>query len=371
MKTKAFLPFLVIALAAANATTAQETAKENPFTFGASYTGDVINNLSGGIKTGSAYLGMATMALGLDTHKAGLWKGGEFFVFGANTHGDTPSATLIGDLQTASNIEAGNHTYLQEVWYKHKIGRFEITAGLQDLAIEFGNVDYGGLYLNSAFGVKSSISHNVPAPIFPLTNLGLTLKWDVCEKFSWLAAAYDGNPTDFDSNPYNVEWEFKGGDGYLAITELQYRTAIGGKAGTYKLGGLYHRMKEDNDLSHIGSLYANANQTLWESGESSFGAFLQLGYSPSDASVCKYYLGGGVNYTGLFSKKGRDEFGLAFAHEHYRHDIKDETAIEMTWKYTLSDNFFVQPDLQYIINPAGAPDLNNSFSANVRVGLSF
>ena len=43
---------------------AQEAAKEKEeaFSFEASYVGDLINNLSGGIKTGSSYLGMAILS---------------------------------------------------------------------------------------------------------------------------------------------------------------------------------------------------------------------------------------------------------------------------------------------------------------------
>ncbi len=363
---------LGIALTAGGPCARAQEKEDNPVELGASYTGDVVNNLSGGIKTGSAYLGMATMTLGFDTEKARLWRGGRFYVMGANTHGDTPSATLIGDLQTASNLEAGNHTYLQELWYRQRLGRVELTAGLQDMAVEFGSVEYGGLYLNSSFGVKSSISHNIPAPIFPLTNLGFTVKWEISDRFTWLAAAYDGNPEPFEANPYNIKWEFQGGDGYLVVTELQYHTAIRGLGGTCKIGALYHEQKPGGESrQEIVSIYGNANQQLWASGGRNLGAFVQFGYSPSDASTCKHYIGAGVNFTGLASRRGRDELGLAFAYENFKHDIASETAIELTWKYTLSDNFFIQPDLQYIVNPAGTGEkLKNSFCANIRLGIS-
>ena len=76
----------------------------NGFKFEASYIGDVVNNLSGGIKTGTRYLGMANIRAGFDTEKAGLWKGTFVYVNAANTHGAMPSAELLGDMQVASNI---------------------------------------------------------------------------------------------------------------------------------------------------------------------------------------------------------------------------------------------------------------------------
>ena len=106
--------------------------KEEAFTFEASYIGDNINNLSGGIKRGSSYLGMANLRVLFDTQNAGLWKGGSFYLNAANTHGATPSADMLGDVQVVSNIDAGDHTYVQELGFKQTIGRVELIAGLQD-----------------------------------------------------------------------------------------------------------------------------------------------------------------------------------------------------------------------------------------------
>ena len=191
---------LVLSLAILSSCTislfAQEAAKENEeaFSFEASYVGDLINNLSGGIKTGSSYLGMANLRLGFDTGKAGLWNGGQFYVNAANTHGATPSADMLGDMQVISNIEAGNHSYLQELWYKQALNKVELTVGLQDLNVEFANSQYGSLFMNSSFGILPVISTNFSAPIFPLTTLGVTAKWSPSEKISILGAVYDGNP---------------------------------------------------------------------------------------------------------------------------------------------------------------------------------
>jgi porin len=43
---------------------------------GASWTGDMARSLSGGLRQGSAFLGMASLRAGLDTESAGFWKKG-------------------------------------------------------------------------------------------------------------------------------------------------------------------------------------------------------------------------------------------------------------------------------------------------------
>jgi porin len=362
---------------------AQETtgSLNQPFTFEASYIGDNVNNLSGGIKTGSCYLGMANLRLSFDIEKAGLWKGGLLYINAANTHGDSPSSELFGDMQVASNIDAGNHTYLQEVWFRQALGKVEFTIGLQDLNVEFANSENGALFLNSSFGILPVISNNFSAPIFPLTTLGLTSKWNISEKSSWINALYDGSPTDFDYNPYNVKWQFISGDGLLAISEYQYNTAIKDLPGTYKIGVYSHshiveksldRSLPDSLNHNLLGFYAYADQNIWTQNNKSIGVFVQLGYSPSTTSTNNFYLGFGTNYRGLLSKQGKDILGLAIAHEEFK-DIADcETTIELTYQYQITKNIFVQPDFQYIINPAGTGEkLNNSLAANLRLGINF
>ena len=375
---------LVLSLAILSSCTtslfAQEAAKENEeaFSFEASYVGDLINNLSGGIKTGSSYLGMANLRLGFDTEKAGLWNGGQFYVNAANTHGATPSADMLGDMQVISNIEAGNHSYLQELWYKQALNKVELTVGLQDLNVEFANSQYGSLFMNSSFGILPVISTNFSAPIFPLTTLGVTAKWSPSEKISILGAVYDGNPTDFAFNPYNVKWRLSSGDGVLAIAELQYNTTLNSLPGTYKLGAYSHkhRFKKDGVINspdyNLVGFYAYGDQEVWKENNKSLGLFTQLGYSPSDVSTNNYYIGLGTNYTGLFSGNGSDVLGLAFAHQHFTDGLSSETTIELTYHYKLTKNIFIQPDIQYVINPAGTGEtLDNCFTCNMRFGISF
>jgi porin len=363
--------------------TAQDSVKMNdPFlTFGANYIGDNVNNLSGGIKTGSCYLGMANIQLIFDTEKAGLWKGGSFYINATNTHGGTPSADLLGDMQVASNIEAGNHTFVQELHYLQTINHFEFTVGLQDLNVEFANSENGALFLNSSFGILPLISGNIAAPIFPLTALGFTAKWNISEKASWLNAIYDGSPTDFDYNPYNFNWQFNSGDGILAISELQFNTLIKELPGVYKMGFYSHNhiIEESLDKTIPDSInqdvfgfYTYADQKVWELDNRSLGLFVQMGYSPCNEITNNFFIGLGLNYTGLFSSKGSDILGVALAQEHFTNGTKSESALELSYKYQTTTNTFIQPDIQYIINPAGTGEtLNNALAANIRFGISF
>jgi len=86
--------------------------KTPPFSFEASYIGDVVSNFSGGIKKGTTYLGLANIKASFNTETANFWKGGKAYLNIGNTHGGEPSTNLIGDFQGVSNIEAGNLTFM-------------------------------------------------------------------------------------------------------------------------------------------------------------------------------------------------------------------------------------------------------------------
>jgi porin len=349
--------------------------------FEVSYIGDNINNLSGGIRTGSCYLGEANIRLELDIEKLGLWKGFHLFINAANTHGASPSSELLGDLQVASNIEAGNHTYIQEVWFKQNFSRFELTIGLQDLNVEFANSEHGAFFLNSSFGILPIISNNIAAPIFPLTSLGFTMKWNISERCAWLNALYDGCPTNFDYNPYNLKWQFISGDGLLAISEFQHSKEINDLPVTYKLGIYSHshiveRVLKGNIPDSLNSslfgVYTYIDQTIRRRGDRSTGIFCQLGYSPSEKSANNFYFGFGMNYHSLFSRQGKDILGLALAYGRLKNEEQSETSLELSYRYQICRNVFIQPDFQYIINPAGTgKELKNSFAGNFRFGIHF
>lgn len=365
-----------------NNTTAQTEAvtSNDFFSFEASYLGDNINNLKGGIKQGSCYLGMASLRFGIDLNKAGI-KGVEFFVNAANTHGTSPSSHLIGDMQVASNIDAGNHSFIQEFWIKKTFKTLELTLGLQDLNVEFANSSYGSLFLNSSFGILPVISSNFAAPIFPLTTIGFTSKWRYSDKATWILALYDGSPTDFDYNPYNLNWQFLSGDGLLAISELQYSIKINELEGIYKAGLYSHNHIVERGLSNpmpdslttpLIGFYAYTDQTIWHHQNKSIGLFSQMGYSPSSNCENDFYFGFGFNYSGIFSKEGLDILGFACAHQKLSKQNKSETSFELSYRYQLTKNIFLQPDIQYIVNPSGTTEkLKNSFVCSLRFGIDF
>lgn len=352
----------------------------SPISLNASYIGEVMTNHRGGIKAGTIYHGMANFTIDLDFGKARLWKGGNIFINAAHTHGGDPSAQFIGDFQVASNIEADNLTYFHEMWFNQSIGKGDITIGLQDLNVEFASSQYASSFINSSFGVHSTIADNIIAPIFPLTAFGVQFKYSFTSRFEAKLITFDGFPDDFSkNNPYNLKWKFKKEDGLLNIGQITWQPRINERLeGSYSLGSYtHHHITEGESQDH--SIWEITNYGFYIVGDqvlakylngSNLSSFIQASISPDQQNENWYYLGFGVNYSGLFFKNQRDLIGLAIANAGFDNQNRNETAIELTYHFRLNDQILIQPDFQYIINPSGTEiQLKNAFVSALRFKL--
>jgi porin len=381
MRKSIFL--FIIVFCSSGLSRGQQHQKENPFSFEASYIGDGYANAAGGLRTGAGYMGMGNIKMGFDTGRARWWKGGSFFVNGASIHGKSLTENFSGDLQVASNIDAGTHVYMHELWFRQEFDRFSFTVGLQDLNSDFLTGDNAGEFINGSFGVIPVVSGNVPLPIFPLTGLGISARWDIDDRFALQAAVFDGCQTPLgENNPHNLHWSFSSGDGMFAATELHSKFHIKGMEGTYKLGAYYHsgliEFDEETRTSntvfkHNYGFYVIADQTVFERGNRKIGVFTQVGIAPENQNLHSFYAGFGVNCYGIFSTEGRDVMGLAVATlDMLRSRHSRETALELHYKYQLNDNIAIQPDIQYIIDPSGtAAKLPDALIGILRIHIGF
>jgi len=329
--------------------------------FKISYTGDLANNISGGIRNGNFYLGMANIEMLFQTEQAGLWKGGQLFINASNTHGDSPSMNMLGDIQIASNIDVGERTLLHECWVKQDFNHVSITLGLQDLNTEFITSECAGLYINSSFGTHSSIANSLPLPITPLTSLSLQVKYSVTASLSIKTAIFDGLPDDMEKNDHNLQWKLSKDDGFLSFSEISLSPTISEKDGNYKLGCYFHnsyktqRDSESVSQSHPANygIYFIADQIIYKHPMGkTLSLFAQASLCPNDLNENWYYLGLGLNFSNFSSKHKCDVLGLAIAHAGMQKS-NCETVFELTYKAKLNKWITIQPDIQYIINPAG------------------
>jgi len=342
-----------------------------------SYIGEFANNFQGGIKAGTTYEGLVNAKVTLNTESSHIWSGGEFCIAVINTHGGMPSQALFGDFQTCSNIQAGNITYLHEMWYHHTIADVDLTVGMQNVNAEFIVSENGGGFLNSSFGIPPTFSSNLPAPIFPHTALGATLQWKVNSAVLLQTALYNGLPSD---DSHNLSWKISKDNGYLSIAEIQYTDSLISKLNrTFKIGLYYHsaliQMNQSNNRERSFEkrygFYLNADQAIFDCGdEGSLNIFAQFCLSPQTELNQFLYAGSGFVYKGLFYTN--DACGLAYAGCFFRSSKTTESVIELNYEIPLTEHIYLQPDMQYVINPGGTiSSLQNTVAAILRFGCNY
>lgn len=347
-----------------------------PFTLEAMYIGDVIGNLHGGIKTGAAYMGKADIAVSFHTDRAKWWKGGILKVKLENTHGGTPSADLVGDFQVFNNIEAGNHTYLSELWYAQQIKRVRLQLGLIDMNSDFMVTDHAGIFMNSSFGVPSTISTNNPIPIFPLTGLGFTIQYAVTDGLQLAGGVFDGTQKDWDENPYNVNWSFSKYDGIFSIFEVQSTYSIfKSLESNIKLGAYnwWHVDQLSNADNYNYGLYLSLEQEVFHtSSDACMHVFSQLSWTPAAYNYNDVYFSLGAHATGFWKKRPADEAAIAMCMAYFSSDKEAETNLEVSYKFSFLNHIYMQPHFQCIFNPKGTEThLDTAILLGLRFGLNF
>ncbi|MDQ6967662.1 MAG: carbohydrate porin [Mariprofundaceae bacterium] len=331
--------------------------EKNGVTFEAVYTGEVVRNFDPGMvnnKKETIYLDNLDITLTIDTEKAGMWSGGTFFLYGLSNSGRNPSASVIGDLQTASNIEAPNTVSVYEIWYQQQFSDFlSLLVGFHDLNSTFYVSEYSSLFLNSTPGVGAEMSGNVAVSIFARTGLAARLHIDPTENWYIQMAVYDGDP---------ATRTLKASEGKMYITETGWHSTTG----TYKLGYWKHTANivfNGKAFSNDYGYYGIVDQELLHlGGDSSIGAFIRWGAVPSDRNAITSHVDFGLHMHGLISNRSEDDIGVAYIRANT--GAGNETVYEFTYRAVLTPWLAIQPSFQWIQNTGGLAS-NNS----VKVGL--
>lgn len=355
-------------------------------------TTDLLYNAAGGLSQAGTILGNFDLTFELDTQQANWWENGTFFVyFLGNFNSNGFMTDIVGDLQTSSNIEADETFRIFEFWYEHRFAadRFSVLIGLHDFNSEFDTLEYGGLFINSSFGISPDISQNGPS-IFPSAALGLRGKFEF-EHAYIMGTIYDGVPDDSGDAPRTTV-SLKEQDGIFAALELGMKEGSPDQANYYKLalGAWVHTAEVENFNGQVHNynrgFYLIGEKRLYaEAAEGQgLGAFIQLGMADKDLNQITTYWGFGLHYTGLIAGRDNDILGLAVAQaligkEYLTHskdvlgvDVEhNETALELTYRSEINPTLALQPNVQYIINPSMDPAIDNALQLGIRVELTF
>lgn len=348
------------------------------------YTGDVLSNVGGGIQTGTRYLDNLDVTLEADLEE--LWGigGGTVFLYGLYNNGTTFSEELVGDLQVISNIDAIEAWRLYEAWYEWRGSKWSIRSGLYDLNSEFDVKESGALFLNSSHGIGAEFSQsgrNGPG-IFPVSSLAVRVEYQTRNLVARLAVL-DGVPGDPD-DPTSNAIDIGGNDGTLSVAELEAPLTDAAR-----LWGGYWRYSADFDrLTDGGAADGNDGWYIGAEADFTLGAkngagFLRYGRANASFNPVETFIGLGAVITSPMASRPDDQLGLSIAvaglGAPYKAILNEAGGVapsheiiwELTYRSQINRFLALQPDIQYVQNPAGAALLDDVWVVGLRVQLDF
>lgn len=361
----------------------------------AEYTFEWSSVWSGGANNRASTRNLFTLDATLDLTTAAGIEGASVFVQYLSVNPERGGSRDAGDIQVYSNLENDRHIdAIYEAWYEQLLmdDRVRIKAGKFDANSEFAFADAAGEFANSSAGYSPTI---VGFPTYPNSAFGVAVFARVAEsenaslEFSYGlfdgAAAVDGvrtgtrGPATFFSDDKS--------DDYFHIGQATLSWS--------RLGGLHDGRLSSGVAHHTGdferfdgeieqgatSFYATIEQRFWrpdDAADSDRGLYAlgQYGWADDDVSEFHQHAAAGIVLRGTAGSRPEDSAGVYVSFADLSDAAgagfaRDELVIEAYYRVRATGFLFLQPGIQYIINPSGSDRVENALVGGIRLGIVF
>lgn len=302
-------------------------------------------------------MGLLDLGLDIDLEKAiGLEKS-HFFIDAIHNHGDQASEK-VGDSFVFSNIEAPQSTKIFQMYFEKEIhSDWAIKLGLVDLNSEFFVTSSSSNLINSAFGISPVFAQtgvNGPS-IYPTSALSARIKYVSPKKMYFSFGNYNAQAGDPDHTNETVVY-LKNDKGFLNVIEMGYDPQ---EENFLKLSlDLWRYSQKIENLNTDGEKNNSGYYFITDKKIEDLGFFVKYSQCDKMLNVFDQSLELGMLHTGLFKSRPEDIFSLGLVHAHVSSEFQNlygseshESVIETNYKFVISKNISLQPDIQWIKNP--------------------
>ena len=308
------------------------------------YTGEVWNNLSGGVNSddGSHYTGRFDMYIRADLDKMDFGPGGIAVLRFQDLRGQGITEGITGAHQRISNIDGNagagfDLTQLSQFWYERSImsGRLAVRLGRILADTEFAGATLGADFINTSLGW----THTIPMPAYPDPGYGAVAFFQISDSVGFKAGVWDGAPN-------GRHYGFSGTGKVFSIYQFTANYALFDSQlpGNSHIGTWYHSgqfedqaggsIHDGNYGVYLGlSQFLTKEQTEIEGEYQGLGMFLQFGWAPKDRNKAENYWSGGLVYKGFLPGRDEDSVGIGIGNMNFSGELpvgrSDETMIEL------------------------------------------
>ena len=379
---------------------------EHGVTFALVHTTELLSNLRGGIRRGTIFDGKLEAMVGVDLGKVAGLDGLNFYSNSFQLHGSSgPGRSLVGNINTISNIEALPTSRLSEIWLEQQLfdGKASLRAGQLVVDTEFLYSQYFSFFMSSDWPTNPAVNIPSGGPAYPLSTPGVRLKVDPTPQTTALLGVFNGDPAGQCGQDAEIcnrhGLNFRVNDPPYLLGEVQYRynqePTSRGLAGGVRFGAWHHFGRFDDlryDINGFSlasplstgiarrmrgndGVYAVLDQQLYRppGGDANSGVllFARAAYSTPDRSLNDFYLDGGIIFAGLIPSRPLDAFGASFLYAHISDrargldrdtqlftglpvPLRDyELSFDISYAASIVPGWIVQPNLQLVFHPGG------------------
>jgi porin len=387
-------------------------ADEQGVTFASSFVFDVLGNVTGGNEQGARFDSSMGWDINFDLEKLAKLVGTQIHISGLWRQGQNLSKACIGNSLVASSIYGHEQFRFYGLWLEQDL--FD-----KHLNIRIGRIAAGDDFASSPLYwtyVSNGIDGNpITIPINSFYSCYPTAVWGARAKVRlphdiWLmSGAYLSDPAVQDDKYYGLNFNMRFSKGVFLAEEIAWKPnqdpGSKGMPGAYKAGFYYDSavfrsvFSDVNGASYaitglaqkkaIGNYgtYFHASQMIYrEKGPGSDEGLTALAVAvlnPSNTNQFSAYFMGGLIYEGLIPGRDDDVTAVQFQYakwgDDWRANRRDsgspvpsyESVVEFTHKINITKWMYVQPDLQYIINPGGGNNIKDALVIGSRFGFIF
>jgi porin len=363
------------------------------YSFFAYLNGIVAGNVSGGIDSGTALATDLYAGMTVDLQKAAGWTGWTFNLSGIDRAGASIDED-VGGIYSVMQL-VGGQTYflynlsLEKTWadkkYALKFGRITATD-------DFAGSPFYGYYLsNSIDGQIRAVLFDGVMTSYPFAVWGTRFQYTPTDGFRTKIGVYQLTENMWDPDKHGTDFAFRSSDGVSVMAQLEWNWEWAYKPGHFNLGlnNVYFEMPDFNSDSTTDTFiryYAQMDQQVTaESAGSDQGLYLfgTLAYTNQQApALVPFQTSFGAQYVGPFAGRGQDRliFGTSYgklsddyAAEQESMGLGDPTyewIFELGYRFQLTKFAYIQPDIQYVVQPGGTGDIPNATVIGMQFGVS-
>ena len=399
--------------------------------FSFTYTNNVAGNVVGGKQRSATYTDNVGFGIELNLEKLIGWNGATFTVSALNRSGQSLSQVAIGNQFTVQQVY-GNQTimyYALALEQRLLDDKLSIKIGRMAAGDDFASSPLYWLYMNNGIdGNPQSLTVNTQFSTYPSATWGARLRVDPTPEFNAMVGVYQTSPRYGFRSDHGLNWGFTNNDGVILISQVGWTpeffkravpaeateesasdgksvadgksaksfkepvTTMKGLPGHYWFGAYfspweYTQFGSTETATNSYGFYWHADQMVFqESPGSEQGLTLWSAFvlSPQqNIAKLPFQVNGGIAYQGLIPTRDKDQTLLGVVYGQFSDDYAAaneaaaggyadyELVFEWGYRVQFTKFMYVQPNIQYVINPGGTHTIPNALVLGAQCSVTF